>query len=98
MPISHLGVGSGTTTPTADDTALETAIGTRMALAEQSLSGLVYTMTFDFGTGDNNGSWNEVATFSALTGGICCSHALFASTFTKDTSKTATIDYSFTLT
>ena len=96
--ISHLHMGSGSTTPAAGDTDVETAVGSRMAIAESSLSGTVFLMSFNFGTGDNNGTWRNYGLFDAATGGTMFSHALDSEDFVKTTSKTAVVDYSFTLT
>ncbi len=94
--LSHIEVGSGTTTPTASDTGCTTPIGARKAFTESSVTGFAWTSSTSFGTGDNNGTWNEVALHTALTGGACGSHALFAVAFTKNSSKTATLDYTLT--
>lgn len=94
--LSHIEVGSGTTTPTANDTGCTTPIGVRKAFTESSVTGIAWTSSTSFGTGDNNGTWNEVALHTALTGGTCGSHARFAVAFTKNSSKTATLDYTLT--
>ncbi len=94
--LSHIEVGSGTTTPTASDTGCTTPIGARKAFTESSVTGFAWTSSTSFGTGDNNGTWNEVALHTALAGGTCGSHALFATPFTKNSSKTATLDYTLT--
>jgi len=93
---THCGVGSGTTTPAAGDLDLETAIG-RNTVNDRYRVGLSgYWNTF-FGKSDQNGTWEETCLATASSGNNILCRRTFASTFTKDTSKSAVVSWVITL-
>lgn len=95
--ITHCGVGSSTTVPALAQTDLISPIGTRVPIADAYRTGLVDTFSIFFGSVDCNGTWNEAGLFTALTGGTMMCRALFGSSFAKDTTKTATFDWTITI-
>jgi len=96
--ITHCGVGSGTTAPTVDDTALEVEITPRKAVTDAFRVQQKAVWSTFFGSADNNGTWNESGLFTAETGGIMLCRALFTTTITKDETKTITVDWELTVT
>jgi len=95
-PMTYIAVGSGTTTPTESDTALESEIG-RKVFTERYRDGNKAYITAFFGSGDANGTWNEVGIFDQASGGIMFARTLFNTPISKDTSKTVAIDWEVTV-
>jgi len=95
---THCGVGSGTTTPTVGDTALEAEITHRKAVTDRFRTATTAVFSTFFGTADNNGNWNESGLFTAATGGIMLCRALFDATVVKDETKTLTLDWDIEVT
>lgn len=95
--MTHCGVGSSAQTPAAGNTDLITAIGSRKAITDASRTGNVVLFSTFFASGDNNGTWNESGIFNAVSGGTMLCRALFSPAFTKDSTKTATVDWSITI-
>lgn len=79
--MSHMGLGSGTTAAAAGNTALETALGSRVALASATVAGgnakqVEYTASFPAGTG--TGTVTEAGVFNAATAGTMLCRTTFA--------------------
>lgn len=66
--VSHMAVGSGTTAPSAAQTALTTEM-TRVAISTGTASGNVATYVATFGPGVGTGSINECGLFNSATPG-----------------------------
>lgn len=93
------GVGSGTNTPAATDTDLQTAI-TRISVTNITQSANVgYWNTF-FASSVGNGTWNESGLFdtNTLGSGTMLCHKLFSSSFPKTSLNTATVAWQLTVT
>jgi hypothetical protein len=93
--LSYVAVGSGTTTPSVNDTTLEGEIG-RLPFTTKTRSDNVITTSTFFASSDCNGTWNKVGLFNAPSGGDLFCESLISPSITKNTSVTATIDYSIT--
>ena len=66
--MSHMAVGSGTTSPAAGDTTLGTELD-RQALASTTVSSNEITYVATFGAGDGTGAISEAGLFNAASGG-----------------------------
>lgn len=75
--MTHMGVGTGTTAAVVGNTALETALGARVALtsATQSTNSVTYVGTF--GAGVSTGAITEAGIFNALTSGTMLCRTVF---------------------
>lgn len=80
--MSHMGVGTGTTAAAAGNTALETALGSRVTLDSTTL--VTTTATDDsvqyiatFGAGTATGAITEAGVFNALTSGTMLCRTVF---------------------
>jgi len=94
--MTHLAVGSGTTTPALSDTALQTEI-VRVSPDTKSVSEGVITVEHYYGTTEGNGTIAEVGLLSASSGGILHVHGQPAAAVTKTTNKTMRITVTITL-
>ena len=94
--MTHLAVGSGTTTPALSDTALQTEI-VRVSPDTKSVSEGVITVEHYYGTTEGNGTIAEVGLLSASSGGILHVHGQPAAAVTKTTNKTMRITLTITL-
>ena len=94
--MTHLAVGSGTTTPAISDTALQTEI-VRVTPDTKSVSGGVITVEHYYGTTEGNGTIAEVGLFNQSSGGILHIHGQPAAAVTKTTNKTMRITLTITL-
>ena len=65
---THCRVGSGTNTPAAGDTDMQTIIGSGVTVTNRYKSGLVAYFDTFFSTSANNGSWEETGIANASTG------------------------------
>ena len=67
--MTHMGVGTGTTAPTASDTTLETQLGNRELIETSTVTNnsILYRSVFE--AGDSTGQLTEAAIFNASTGG-----------------------------
>lgn len=79
--MSHMALGSGTTAAAAGDTALESQLGSRVALDSTTISGsnnekVVYVCTFAAGSG--TGAVTEAGIFNASTAGDMLCRTVFA--------------------
>ena len=94
---THCRVGSGTNTPAAADTDMQTIIGSGVTVTNRYKSGLVgYFDTF-FSTTSNNGTWAETGLANASTAGDLLCRRKFSSYFVKATTNTALVAWSITL-
>lgn len=95
--ITHCQVGTSSTATDASQTDLVGAISPRLAITSRYPTGSTITNydTF-FGSADGTGTWQESGLFTAITSGIMMAR-LTMSSFTKDTTKTATVAWSITL-
>jgi hypothetical protein len=74
--MTHMGIGTGTNTPAAGDTALITQTGrVSLAGAVVSTNTITYTATFPAGTGD--GAITEAGIFNASTAGAMLCRTTF---------------------
>jgi hypothetical protein len=76
VSMTHMAIGTGTTTPAAGDTALGTQTG-RVTLAGSSVASnaITYTATFPAGTG--SGAITEAGIFNASSGGTMLCRTTF---------------------
>lgn len=96
--LNYVGVGSSSTAPTATDTDLNTAIGSRVLVTSPYIiSPNISVWDTFFGIGANNGNWNESGLFNASSGPTMGSHALFSSQFVKASTNTAVVEWKWTL-
>ena len=94
---THCRVGSGTNTPAAGDTDMQTIIGSGVTVTNRYRSGsIAYYDTF-FSTTANNGTWAETGIANASTGSDLLCRRKFSSSFTKSSSNTAVVAWSITL-
>lgn len=75
--MSHMGIGAGTTAAAAGDTALGTALGSRVTLSAATPSGSTVTYTATFPAGTGTGAVTEAGIFNALTGGDMLCRTVF---------------------
>jgi hypothetical protein len=94
--MSHMGVGSGATAAAGGNTALETQIGSRVALASTTVTAnqIVYVATFAAGTG--TGAITEAGIFNASTAGTMLCRSVF-SVVNKGADDTLQITWTITL-
>ena len=89
---THIAVGSGISTPTRDDTALESEIARKLC-DERLVSGTKVVYRVTFGSSEANGSINEVGLFDAASGGNMLARALFGETIEKTSDYILFIEY-----
>ena len=94
--MTHLAVGSGTTTPAVTDTAMQTEI-VRVAPDTKTASDNVITLEHYYGTTEGNGTIAEVGVLSASSGGVLHMHGQPAAAITKTTNKTMRVTVTITL-
>src|SRR3990167_1935840 len=94
---THCRVGSGTNTPAAGDTDMQTIIDSGITVTNRYKSGLVAYFDTFFSTSANNGSWEETGIANASTGSYLLCRRKFSATFTKASTNTALISWSITL-
>lgn len=76
--MSHMGVGSGTTSPVAGNTDLETLIASRVALTSTTPSSNTVEYVASFGAGISTGAITEAGIFNASTSGTMLCRTVFA--------------------
>ena len=94
---THCRVGSGTNTPLAADTDMQTIIGSGVTVTNRYRSGAVAYFDTFFSTSSNNGTWAESGIANAATGGDLLCRRKFSATFTKATTNTAVVAWTVTL-
>lgn len=75
--MSHMAVGTGTTSPVVGNTTLETEIA-RVALTSGAASGAVATYAATFGAGTGTGAITEAGILNAGSGGTLLCRTTFA--------------------
>ena len=94
--MSHMGVGSGTTNPAAGNTALETALGARVALTSTTVTANAIEYVATFGAGSGTGAVTEAGIFNASSGGTLLCRTEFA-VINKGASDSMTITWTVTV-
>lgn len=94
--MTHLAVGSGTTTPAVTDSAMQTEI-VRVAPDTKTASDNVITLEHYYGTTEGNGTIAEVGVLSQASGGVLHMHGQPAAAVTKTTNKTMRVTVTITL-
>ena len=94
--MTHLAVGSGTTTPAVTDTAMQTEI-VRFAPDTKTVADNVITLEHYYGTTEGNGTIAEVGVLSQASGGVLHMHGQPAAAITKTTNKTMRVTVTITL-
>lgn len=96
--VSHMAVGSGTTTPDVAQTALTTEM-TRVSISSGTASGAVATYVATFGPGVGTGSINECGLFNSATAGTANSMLARSTSVvvTKGASDTLAITWTITI-
>ncbi len=95
--VSYIGVGSGITPPTVGDLDLEVEIPSRKVITESTRTGAICLYSVFFGTTDCNGNWNEAILATGASGNNIIARALFNSTFPKDSTKRAYVDWTISI-
>ena len=75
--MTHMGVGTGVTSPVVGNTALETALGARIALTSATQTSNSVTYVGTFGAGVSTGAITEAGIFNALTSGTMLCRTVF---------------------
>ena len=94
--MTHLAVGSGTTTQAVTDTAMQTEI-VRFAPDTKTVADNVITLEHYYGTTEGNGTIAEVGVLSQASGGVLHMHGQPAAAITKTTNKTMRVTVTITL-
>ena len=76
--MSHMALGSGTTTPAAGQTDLVSILGSREALDSTTASSNTITYVSSFEAGDGTGAVTEAGIFNASSGGTMLCRTIFA--------------------
>ena len=95
--MSHMAVGSGTTSPAAGQTDLVSILGSREALDSTSASSNTITFVSSFEAGEGTGAITESAIFNASSGGTMLARVTFAAV-NKAAADTMSITHTITLT
>lgn len=93
--MSHMAIGSGTTNPAANDTALETELG-RVSLTSTSVSGAVVTYVATFGAGTGTGAVTEAGILNASSSGTLLCRTEF-NVVNKGSSDSMTVTWTVTV-
>ena len=93
--MSHMAIGSGSTSAAAGDTALGSQLG-RVALTSTGISGAVLTYTASFAAGTGTGAVTEAGLFNASSGGTMLCRTVF-SVVNKGSSDSMTITWTVTV-
>ena len=93
--MSHMAIGSGSTSAAAGDTALGSQLG-RVALTSSGISGAVLTYTASFAAGTGTGAVTEAGLFNASSSGTMLCRTVF-SVVNKGSSDSMTITWTVTV-
>ena len=93
--MSHMAIGSGSTSAAAGDTALGSQLG-RVALTSTGISGAVLTYTASFAAGTGTGAVTEAGLFNASSSGTMLCRTVF-SVVNKGSSDSMTITWTVTV-
>lgn len=95
--MSHMGLGSGTTAPSAGQTDLVSILGSREALDSATASSNTITYVSSFEAGDATGAITEAGVFNASSGGTMLCRTTF-SVVNKEADDTMSVTWTITLT
>jgi hypothetical protein len=95
QPFIQMALGTGTTSPTTGDTALQAQLA-RQAFTTSSVSANVATVSTTFGAGVGTGALTEAGIFNAATAGVMLSRVVF-SVVNKASTDVLTITWSITI-
>jgi len=77
---THIGVGTGNTATSSEDTDLVTALGSRKAatpgVTTTTVNGDTAVFTATFAPGESTGTWQEAGLFTAISGGALVARIL----------------------
>ncbi len=94
--LTHVGVGSCTSTPLVTDTNLVSHVGNRHVYTDRFRGTNIDTLSTFFSSSENNGTWNETGVFTGASGILFC-RSTFAAPITKSSTNTQTIDFDITI-
>jgi predicted anti-sigma-YlaC factor YlaD len=95
QPFIQMALGTGTTSPTTGDTALQAQLA-RQAFTTASVSANVATLSTTFGAGVGTGALTEAGIFNAATAGVMLSRVVF-SVVNKASTDVLTITWTITI-
>ena len=93
-PMSHMAIGTGTNTPSPNDTSLQNEVA-RVSLSSRTDSGANITYVAEFGPGAGTGAITEAGIFNASTGGTMLARVVF-SAVNKGSNDTLRIEWTIT--
>lgn len=93
---THMGIGTGTTSPAAGDTTLQTEVGTRQTFSTKTRTNNVVTMVGSFAAGNGTGAITEAGIFTAATAGTMYSRITF-SVINKGANDTLELTWTYTI-
>ena len=94
--MTHMAVGTGSTAAAAGNTALETQLGSRVALTSTTVTSNSTAYVATFGAGVGTGALTEAGIFNASTSGTMLCRTVFA-VINKGASDTMTITWTITI-
>ena len=94
--MTHMAVGTGSTAAAAGNTALETQLGSRVALTSTTVTSNSIAYVASFGAGVATGALTEAGIFNASTSGTMLCRTLFA-VINKGAADTMTITWTITI-
>ena len=94
--MTHMAVGTGSTAAAAGNTALETQLGSRVALTSTTVTSNSIAYVASFGAGVATGALTEAGIFNASTSGTMLCRTVFA-VINKGASDTMTITWTITI-
>lgn len=94
--MSHMALGTGTTSPVVGNTTLETE-SARVALSDTTRDAAITTYSASFGAGTGTGAVTEAGIFNDASAGTMLSRVTFAAV-NKLANDTLAIDWSITMT
>ena len=94
--MTHMTVGTGNTAAAAGNTALETQLGSRVALTSTTVTSNSTAYVATFGAGVGTGALTEAGIFNASTSGTMLCRTLFA-VINKGAADTMTITWTITI-
>ena len=94
--MSHMALGSGTTTPAAGQTDLVSILGSREALDSTTASSNTITYVSSFEAGDGTGAVTEAGIFNAASSGTMLCRTTFAEV-NKEPDDTMSVTWTITI-
>ena len=94
--MTHMAEGTGSTAAAAGNTALETQLGSRVALTSTTVTSNSTAYVATFGAGVGTGALTEAGIFNASTSGTMLCRTLFA-VINKGAADTMTITWTITI-